>query len=156
METSELRVVQADESQLNDLNKLVCALDAGAALKPSQAMRQGLSHFDALNSPTVFGSSSPTSATSPLGWPSSPAFTNLMLVWFSSISMSFTSSANTSAAVSERSCSLVASNWCRNSNWWASACCRGSTMIRLYESFGFRGNKTMLYQFGFDHSNSQP
>jgi len=54
METSELRVVQADESQLNDLNKLVCALDAGAALKPSQAMRQGLSHFDALNSDCVW------------------------------------------------------------------------------------------------------
>ncbi len=27
---------------------------------------------------------------------------------------------------------------------------------RLYESFGFRENETILYQFGFDHSNSQP
>jgi len=26
----------------------------------------------------------------------------------------------------------------------------------LYESAGFRGNETMLYQFRFDHSNAQP
>ena len=27
---------------------------------------------------------------------------------------------------------------------------------RLYEAIGFNGNETLLYQFRFDHSNSQP
>ncbi|MFC2079273.1 GNAT family N-acetyltransferase [Candidatus Bipolaricaulota bacterium] len=165
MEAPELQVMTANKSHLKALTELVCAIeaedhpgDATAALTASEGVRQSLSRFDALNSDCVwcliaFSGDRPVGLAILTRTPKLDARIGFLYLDEIHVMRQYRRQGIGKALLS--GCRDVAQE----------AGLAGIRLLaridneparRLYESAGFRGNETMLYQFQFDPPDPQP
>ena len=164
METTELRVVIANESHLNTLTELIGTIEAEdhpdalvTADNASEGMRQSLNHFDALNSDCVwfliaFYRDQPAGLAIITRVPKLDDRLGFLYLDELHVIGEYRRRGVGKALIS-RCIELAQERGLGGIRLLARI---GNEPARsLYESVGFQGNETMLYQFRFDHSESQ-